>query len=179
MSGSTESPKLWAGMLSHMWVPRRVVFGPNADPTGFPHPSVFFSSCSCLLPLFTVSGSAVALGDISSFPVAFRAKGTIHVMDLSTSQGGGRKHSSDQCFCNLDNRATNPYNSTASLPALKSGRRWHRRSHRSHWNLACSSFLPALFSPCQPQHNVLAPTTSHRKQSGWPVSRLAGKPQER
>lgn len=132
MSGSTErqSPELWAGMLSRVWVPRRVGVGPNADPTGFPRPSVFLSSlCSCPLPLSTVSGSSVAPGDISSFPVAFRAKGTSHVMDLSASQGGSRKHSSDPCFCNLCNRATNPYNNTASLPASRSGRRWRRWSH--------------------------------------------------
>lgn len=167
-------------MLSRMWVPRRVSFGPHADSAGFPRPSVFFSSlCSCPLPLSTVSGLSVTPGDISSLPGAFRAKGTIHGTRLSTSQGGGRKRSRDQCFCNLYNRATNPCNSTASLPALKSGRRWHGWSHRSHWSLACSSFLPTLFSPCPPQHNVLAPMTLHRERSGWPVSSLARKPRER
>uniref|UniRef100_A0A8C6AK97 Uncharacterized protein n=1 Tax=Monodon monoceros TaxID=40151 RepID=A0A8C6AK97_MONMO len=47
--------------------------------------------------------------------VAFRAKGMIHVMDFSTSQGGGIEHSSDQCFWNLYTRATNLCN-TSSPP---------------------------------------------------------------
>lgn len=161
MSGSTErqSPKLWAGMLSHVWVPRRVSFGPDTDPAGFPRPSVFLSS------LFLSSSSLHSLRLVSSpwghllFPGSLQSKRDNLCDDLSTSQGGGRKHGSDQCFCNLYNRATNPYNSAASLPASNSGRRWRGRSHRSHWNLARSSFLPTLFSPRQPQHNVLAPTT--------------------
>lgn len=67
-------------MLSHVRVPRRVSFGPDTDPAGFPRPSVFLSSlCSCPLPLSTVSGSSLAPGDISSSLVAFRAKGTIYV----------------------------------------------------------------------------------------------------
>lgn len=121
--------------------------------------------CISLLPLFLSSSSLHSLRLVSSpwghllFPGSLQSKRDNLCDDLSTSQGGGRKHSNDQCFCNLYNRATNPYNSTASLPASKSGRRWHGRSHRSHWNLARSSFLPTLFSPCQPQHNVLAPTT--------------------
>uniref|UniRef100_A0A8C9E472 Uncharacterized protein n=1 Tax=Phocoena sinus TaxID=42100 RepID=A0A8C9E472_PHOSS len=55
------------------------------------------------------------LWPLPSLLVAFRAKGMIHVMDFSTSQGGGVEHSSDQCFWNLYTRATNLCN-TSSPP---------------------------------------------------------------
>lgn len=62
---------------------------------------------------------------------------------------------------------------------LKSGRRWHRWSFRSHWNLACPTPLTTLFSHCHPQHNGLAPMALQRKQSVWLVSRLVRTPQEK
>lgn len=105
-------------------------------------------------------------------------------MDFSTSRGGSIEHSSHQCVCNLYTRATNIYNRTTSPPMrpsllLKSGRRWHRWSFRSHWNLACPTPLTTLFSHCHPQHNGLAPMALQRKQSVWLVSRLVRTPQEK
>lgn len=106
--------------------------------------SVLLLLLSCPLRLSSLRLVSSPFGHPFSL-VAFKAKRALCVMDLSASQGGGREHSSDQCFCNLCNRATNLCDRTASLPALESGRRWPR-SHRSVWNLACPTPLPTLFS---------------------------------
>lgn len=95
----------------------------SAETAGSPRPSVFLSSSSYpVLSISQVSGLSAAPSPL----VAFKAKRTLCVMDLSASQGGGSEHSSDQYFCNLCNRATNLCDRTASFPALKSGKRWPR-----------------------------------------------------
>lgn len=68
-----------------------------------------FISLLPLLPSPSLKSQACQqlLWPLPSRLVAFRAKGMIHVMDFSTSQGGGLEHSSQQCFWCLYTRAAN------------------------------------------------------------------------